>query len=43
MADKKKPKFKLNQQFTEAVNTLANTPPISNKEIVERSKKSKKR
>jgi hypothetical protein len=32
-----------NPKFAEAIQALANTPPISNKEIIARSKKSKKK
>ena len=32
-----------NPKFAQAVQAMANTPPISNKEIVARSKKSKKK
>lgn len=32
-----------NPEFTRAVQTMADTPPISNKEIIARSKKSKKK
>ncbi len=38
MTDKPKPK-KLNDKFKKAVETLANTKPISNKELIKRTKK----
>ena len=32
-----------NPKFAQAIQAMANTPPISNKEIIARSKKSKKK
>jgi len=43
MSDKKKPKLKPNAKFAETVEILANTPPVSNKEIVKRLKDNKKK
>jgi hypothetical protein len=42
MTDQRKPKPIKTTKFTKTVEILANTAPISNKEIVKRSKKSKK-
>lgn len=43
MTDEHMPKPKSNTKFAKAIEILANTAPISNKEIVKRSRKSKKK